>query len=152
MLRDEAFLRSLGIFRVFLGELDAAIAKAGVTRMLDHIGLRVADFEKSQLFYEQILAPLGYSVVMGFRDIVGFGVDGKPGFWISCGPTSEPIHIAFAASSPAAVDAFYEAGLAAGGTCNGAAGIREQYHAGYYAAFILDPDGNNIEAVCHDGA
>jgi catechol 2,3-dioxygenase-like lactoylglutathione lyase family enzyme len=123
-----------------------------VKRLLDHIGLKVGDFKKSKLFYEQVLAPLGYSAVMGFRDIVGFGVDGKPGFWISGGPTSGPLHIAFAASSQAEVDAFHKAGLAAGGTCNGAAGIREEYHAGYYAAFILDPDGNNIEAVCHDGA
>lgn len=126
--------------------------EGGVTRVLDHIGLHVANLEKSQRFYEQVLEPLGYSVVMGFRDIIGFGANGHPGFWISCGPTSESLHVAFVAATPAAVDAFYEAAIAAGGTCNGPAGLREQYHAGYYAAFVLDPDGNNIEAVCHDGA
>ncbi|MBW2713080.1 MAG: VOC family protein [Deltaproteobacteria bacterium] len=124
--------------------------------MLDHIGLRVKNLEKSQLFYEQLLAPLGFSVVMSFRGIVGFGDCGKPAFWLSAlsteAPASAPLHVAFSATSRAAVDTFYEAGLAAGGVCNGPAGLREQYHANYYTAFLLDPDGNNVEAVCHVGA
>ncbi|PKL77297.1 MAG: glyoxalase/bleomycin resistance/extradiol dioxygenase family protein [Candidatus Melainabacteria bacterium HGW-Melainabacteria-1] len=121
--------------------------------MLDHIGLRVSNFERSKAFYEQVLKPLGYGVEMAFEhegiSAAGFGSQGKPSFWISEGQPAEGLHLAFAASNRAAVDAFYAAALAAGATDNGAPGPRPQYHPGYYGAFVLDLDGHNIEAVCH---
>lgn len=120
--------------------------------MLDHLGISVADFEKSKLFFRRALAPLGYEVVMEFgAEAAGLGVGGRPDFWLakSAGAVSGPAHICFGASSRAAVDAFHKAALAAGGKDNGAPGLRPQYHPTYYGAFVLDPDGNNVEAVCH---
>lgn len=130
--------------------------------MLDHIGLAVKDFARSRAFYEQALAPLSLGVVMevtpeqtGGGAHCGFGAEGKPFFWIGTGPTlsgaavSGPIHVAFGAASRAGVDAFHRAALAAGGRDNGAPGLRPHYHPDYYGAFVFDPDGNNIEAVCH---
>jgi len=119
--------------------------------MLDHLGIRVSDYAKSKRFYESALAPLGYEVVMEFGgSAAGLGAAGKPDFWISPGEMSGPIHIAFASPDRATVAAFHEAAIAAGGTDNGAPGLRPQYHPNYYGAFVFDPDGNNIEAVCHE--
>lgn len=127
--------------------------------MLDHIGLTVSDFAKGRAFFDAALAPLGIGVVMevtpeqtGGSSHVGYGSDGKPYFWIgSAGPTTGSLHVAFVASDRATVDAFYAAALAAGGRDNGPPGIRAHYHPNYYGAFVLDPDGHNIEAVCHQG-
>ena len=127
--------------------------------MIDHIGMSVSDIARATEFYRKALAPLGISVVMevsaedtGGGAAVGFGADWKPFFWIGEGfhPAGDQhIHVAFAASSREAVDAFYAAALASGGKDNGPPGLRPHYHADYYAAFVLDADGNNIEAVCH---
>jgi catechol 2,3-dioxygenase-like lactoylglutathione lyase family enzyme len=120
--------------------------------MLDHVGINVSDYAASRAVYEGALAPLGYALLMepvpGFG---GFGRDGKPDFWITDRrtPTTQNVHIALAADDRATVDAFHAAALEAGGTDNGAPGVREMYHPGYYGAFVLDPDGNNVEAVCH---
>jgi len=126
--------------------------------MLDHIGITVADAERSRQFYEQALAPLGIALIMTVGPehtpsggtAYGFGSDGKPYFWFGdhAGAGSR-VHVAFAAASRAQVDDFHRAALAAGGIDNGAPGPRPQYHPGYYGAFVLDPDGMNIEAVCH---
>ncbi|MGE0240098.1 MAG: VOC family protein [Parvibaculaceae bacterium] len=125
--------------------------------MLDHVGFAVADYEKAKAFYEKALKPLGISVVMevtpeqtGNVAAAGFGDAQKPYFWIGTGDKPKGgQHVAFAAQSRKAVDAFYAAAIAAGGRDNGAPGPRPHYHADYYGAFVLDPDGNNIEAVCH---
>lgn len=125
--------------------------------MLDHIGFAVSDFARSRAFYERALAPLGFAPVMdvtreqsGNYEGTGFGPPGRPQFWIGTGDHSEGhVHVAFAADSRAAVDAFYAAALAAGGRDNGAPGLRLHYHPNYYGAFVLDPDGHNVEAVCH---
>ena len=119
--------------------------------MFDHVGLNVRDYGASRAFYEQALAPLGYRVVMGSDEWrgAGFGTT-KPEFWISQrAPFTSGAHVAFHCGDHATVDAFYEAALAAGGTGNGPPGIREHYHPTYYAAFVYDLDGNNLEAVCH---
>ena len=120
--------------------------------MLDHIGLNVSDYDRSRGFYARALEPLGLSLLMEpVPRTAGFGRDGKPWFWITAErqPTTENVHVAFTALDRAAVDAFHAAGLAAGGIDNGAPGIREIYHPTYYGAYVLDPDGNNVEAVCH---
>lgn len=127
--------------------------------MIDHTGLNVSNPAVSRAFYEKALAPLGYAVLMevpteftGGKVVLGMGVAPKPDFWLSEGtPQSPHIHIAFTAPNRAAVDAFYAAALAAGGKDNGPPGPRPHYHPGYYGAFVLDPDGHNIEAVCHGG-
>ncbi len=118
--------------------------------MIDHVNLSVRDYETSKRFYVDALAPLGYELIMEFGRVGGFGTGGKPDFWISeRGEPSAPVHVAIASQDRAAVDAFYEAALAAGGKDNGPPGPRPQYHEAYYGAFVLDSDGNNIEAVCH---
>lgn len=125
--------------------------------MIDHTGLMVSDMAKSKEFYQSALAPLGYTLRMELRKEetggfagAGFGETPKPDFWIGEGtPNQPPIHVAFTAKDQAAVDAFYEAALAAGGRNNGKPGLRPQYHPNYYGAFVLDPDGHNIEAVFH---
>ncbi len=125
--------------------------------MIDHIGMPVSDLARATEFYAQALAPLGIAVVMQVSAeesdhgaAVGFGANQKPFFWIGEGERpGGHIHVAFAASSREAVDAFYRAALAASGKDNGAPGLRPHYHADYYGAFVLDRDGNNIEAVCH---
>src|SRR5258708_36522996 len=110
--------------------------------MIDHTGVNVSNFARSKAFYAAALAPLGYSVLMEFGDAAGFGVAPKPDFWIGEGtPNVPPIHVAFRAEARAQVDAFYHAGLATGGKDNGAPGLRPHYHANYYGAFVLDPDG-----------
>jgi catechol 2,3-dioxygenase-like lactoylglutathione lyase family enzyme len=119
---------------------------------LDHVGVEVTDFAASRAFYERALEPLGIGVVMEWGEtMAGFGVPGRPSFWIRRAgeaPVSGPLHVAFHAADRARVDAFHEAALAAGGRDNGPPGPRE-YHPSYYGAFVLDPDGNNVEAVCH---
>jgi catechol 2,3-dioxygenase-like lactoylglutathione lyase family enzyme len=117
--------------------------------MIDHIGIHVSDGKRSKAFYVQALATLGYEIVMEWEEACGFGVAGKPDFWISPGPLNPVLHVAFRANDRATVNAFYEAALRAGGRDNGAPGIRQHYHANYYGAFVLDPDGYNIEAVTH---
>jgi catechol 2,3-dioxygenase-like lactoylglutathione lyase family enzyme len=126
--------------------------------MLDHIGINVSDFARSKAFYQAALAPLGYQLRKQHASAAGFGVaqgygkspDPAGDFWISQGRPQEPrFHFAFSAASRADVDAFFARAVAAGGTGNGAPGLRPQYHAAYYGAFVLDPDGYNIEAVCH---
>jgi len=124
--------------------------------MIDHIGFPVSDYEKAKAFYLKALAPLGYSLVMevtqqqtGGDPAAGFGANGKPDFWIGGeGGLNKAMHIAIAAKDRAMVDAFYEAAMAAGAKDNGPPGLRPHYHANYYGAFVLDPDGHNIEAVC----
>jgi len=121
--------------------------------MFDHIGFRVRDVEASRKFYLAALAPLGVGVAMEGPYGVGLGRGGKPSLWLSQGePPVSPLHIAFAARNRAEVDAFHAAALAAGGKNNGAPGLRPHYHPNYYGAFAIDPDGHNIEAVCHSAA
>ena len=119
--------------------------------MLDHVGFSVSDYARSRAFYERALAPLGLALLMEpIPGAGGFGKDGKPFFWIdSRGPAAAAVHVAFAVERRETVDAFHAAGLEAGGTDNGAPGVRELYHPHYYGAYVLDPDGNNVEAVCH---
>ena len=126
--------------------------------MLDHVGFAVGDFARSQAFFREALAPLGIGIVKevtreqtGGSAHAGFGENGKPYFWIGDGGDTlrGPLHVAFAARTRAEVDAFHRAALHAGGRDNGAPGLRPHYHANYYGAFVLDPDGHNIEAVCH---
>ena len=116
--------------------------------MIDHLMIRVRDAKKSKAFYAKALAPLGYEVVMEFGDWTGLGADKKPDLWIASGK-GEPIHLAFSAKDRKAVDAFYQAAIGAGAKDNGKPGIRKDYHPNYYGAFVIDPDGNNLEAVCH---
>jgi len=117
---------------------------------LDHVSLRVRDLEHSRTFYTAALAPLGVAILMEGGGAVGFGRLGKPQFWLNPGGTpTGPTHIAFVAATRAAVRAFHAAAIAAGGVDNGAPGLRPHYHPDYYGAFVLDPDGNNAEAVCH---
>lgn len=124
--------------------------------MIDHTGVNVSNFEKSKEFYSKALAPIGYSLLMevpasvtGHTDAAGFGEPSKPDFWIGEGSVSRPpTHLAFRVNSRRLVDAFYQAAMEAGGRDNGAPGLRPHYHPDYYAAFVLDPDGHNIEAVC----
>ena len=118
--------------------------------MFDHIGFGVSDVAQSKAFFLKSLAPLGVTVVMEGPYGLGLGRKGKPSLWIhetTSKPT--PMHIAFAADSRQDVDAFYRAALAAGGKDNGAPGLRPHYHANYYGAFVIGPDGHNVEAVCH---
>ena len=117
--------------------------------ILDHINIGVADLEQSRAFYERALAPLGVAVVMEHQAGVGFGRAGRPQFWISDRGRSGPIHGAFCAPDRATVDRFHDEAVAAGGRDNGVPGVRPQYHPAYYGAFVLDPDGNNVEAVSH---
>jgi len=130
--------------------------------MIDHVGLTVSDLNASRAFYAQALAPLGYALLaevpaaVAGRAHAGFGVAPKPDFWLSAAGAAHPatagLHVCLRAANRAQVDAFHAAALAAGGRDNGQPGLRPQYHPNYYGAFVLDPDGNNIEAVCHDPA
>lgn len=127
--------------------------------MIDHLGITVRDFDRSLAFYSAALAPLGYAVLMQFPGVAGLGKDGKPDFWIGAhrpdywpagaAVANAPVHLAFAAASAQEVDAFYAAAIAAGGVDHGAPGPRPEYHPGYYGAFVIDPNGNNFEAVFH---
>jgi catechol 2,3-dioxygenase-like lactoylglutathione lyase family enzyme len=117
--------------------------------MLDHLTLKVRDLEKAKAFYTAALEPLGYVVMMEFGEFAGLGA-GKPDLWLRRDPDNvRPNHVALAARDRKAVDAFYEAAMAAGATDNGKPGVRTDYHPTYYAAFILDSDGHNVEVVCH---
>lgn len=129
--------------------------------MIDHVGFAVSDYEKAKAFYAKALAPLGYALIMEVpaegnpseAPAAGFGKGGKPDFWIGGeGKLEKPLHVAIVAETRAAVDAFHKAALAAGARDNGAPGLRPHYHPNYYGAFVLDPDGHNIEAVCHSPA
>lgn len=129
--------------------------------MIDHIGFPVSDYVRSKAFYAVALAPLGYAPVMEVTaeetesgaPACGFGKNGKPDFWIGGeGALTGVLHVAIVAESRAEVDAFHRAALAAGGRDNGAPGLRPHYHPNYYGAFVFDPDGHNIEAVCHKPA
>lgn len=117
--------------------------------MLDHVTLRVHDLAASKAFYAALLAPLGYAVIAEYPEAIGLGAGGKPDFWLAPDPAAAPQHLAFAAPTRAAVDAFHAAGLAAGGRDNGAPGLRVHYHPNYYGAFIDDPSGHHMEAVIH---
>ncbi len=125
--------------------------------MIDHTGVNASDFVKSKEFYSKALAVIGYSLlvdlpaaVTGSTDVAGFGVPPKSDFWVSNGtPNVPPVHVAFRVETRTQVDAFFKAALAAGGRDHGPPGIRPHYHPNYYGAFVLDPDGHNIEAVCH---
>lgn len=121
--------------------------------MLDHIKLFVSDVDRSKAFYELAFQPLGYRVLLEpAPGIVGMGRD-FPNFWLAQAEgSSTTAHVAIRADTRSVVDDFHAAALAAGGTDNGPPGVRPQYHPSYYGAFVHDPDGNNIEAVCHDPA
>lgn len=118
--------------------------------MFDHVGVGVSDLAASRVFFLQALAPLGGAVVMEGPYGVGIGQEGKPSLWLfETRERPAHLHIAFAARSRAEVDAFHRAALAAGGKDNGAPGLRPHYHPSYYGAFVIGPDGHNVEAVCH---
>ncbi|MEO5805280.1 VOC family protein [Devosia sp.] len=121
--------------------------------MFDHFGFAVGDFDKSAAFYDAALTPLGIKRAMQFEfpggQVIGYGAE-RPEFWVNSGEAlRDHVHIAFAAKTRAEVDAFHKAAMAAGGRDNGKPGIRTEYHPAYYGAFVLDPDGHNVEAVCH---
>jgi catechol 2,3-dioxygenase-like lactoylglutathione lyase family enzyme len=119
--------------------------------MIDHMGIRVSNLDRSIAFYTKALAPLGYALVMKWETFAGFGVGGKPDFWIDgTQPPKETIHVAFRAGGRQIVRDFYDAALAAGGKDNGPPGPRPHYHEHYYGGFVHDPDGHNVEAVCHE--
>ena len=126
--------------------------------MIDHTAVTVSDLARSVQFYRAALAPLGYAVlaefpaeITGGGAVAGFGVAPKADFWVAQGsPNRPPVHVAFRTPSRAAVEAFHAAALGAGGRDNGAPGPRPHYHEHYYGAFVLDPDGHNIEVVCHE--
>ena len=123
--------------------------------MLDHLGLDVSDYDRSKAFYAKALAPLGIELLMEpIPTVGGFGEAGMSYFWIGHRgrPAQTGVHVAFKAESRGKVDAFHAAALDAGATDNGGPGMREIYHPNYYGAFVLDPDGNNVEAVCHTPA
>ena len=129
--------------------------------MIDHVGFPVSNYERSKAFYSKALAPLGYTLIMEVAadrtesgsPAAGFGKNGKPDFWIGGeGGLKGIVHVAIAADDRRAVDAFHRDALTAGAKDNGAPGLRPQYHASYYGAFVLDPDGHNVEAVCHASA
>lgn len=118
--------------------------------IFDHLSLAVSDIKKSRAFYEKALAPLGIAVRMEFDGSIGMGLEGQPRLWIfESKEPQRPMHIAFSSPDRKTVAAFHEAALTAGAKDNGAPGLRPDYHPHYYGAFALDPDGHNIEAVCH---
>jgi catechol 2,3-dioxygenase-like lactoylglutathione lyase family enzyme len=117
--------------------------------ILDHVTFAVTNFDRSKAFYERALQPLGITVLFQFPGSAGLG-KGRPQFWIGAGGSgTQRAHIAFVAANRAEVDAFYAAAIEAGGKDNGKPGLRPMYHPNYYGAFVLDPDGYNVEAVCH---
>lgn len=132
-------------------ESEAVPAAEVPAYVLDHVGLAVSEIARSRRFYEEALRPLGFGIVLEFGDppVLGIGLAGMPQFWLHQGPPSAPVHVAFHAVDRPAVDAFHAAALAGSGRDNGAPGLRRHYHPSYYGAFVLDPDGNNVEAVCH---
>jgi catechol 2,3-dioxygenase-like lactoylglutathione lyase family enzyme len=139
--------------------LNATVRGARAKRMdmIDHAGFDVSEPVRSRRFYDQALAPLGYKLLMevppeftGGAVVLGYGAPPMPDFWLHQGTPNQPrLHVAFRAANRSQVDAFYLAAIAAGGKDNGPPGLRPHYHPNYYGAFVLDPDGHNIEAVCH---
>jgi catechol 2,3-dioxygenase-like lactoylglutathione lyase family enzyme len=123
----------------------------GEKAMFDHVMVKVKDLNSSKRFYTAALAPLGFSVQYDADGMLGFGPKDAPALWLAKakGETNGPVHLAFVAKDRGAVQAFYAAALPAGGKDNGKPGLRPEYHANYYGGFVKDPDGNNIEAVCH---
>ena len=117
--------------------------------MFDHILLKVKDLNASKRFYTAALAPLGFTLEYEGDGMIGFGPKGAPALWLNQGESGGPVHVAFVAENRAAVQAFYAAALPAGGKDNGKPGLRPNYATNYYGGFVKDPDGNNIEAVCH---
>jgi catechol 2,3-dioxygenase-like lactoylglutathione lyase family enzyme len=118
--------------------------------MLDHVTVNVSDIGQAKQFYREALAPLGYSLQMEFPGAAGFGTgEGIPDFWLGSSEERGASHVAFQAPDRETVDRFYEAAMAAGGKDNGTPGLRPHYHETYYAAYVHDGDGNNVEAVCH---
>ena len=120
--------------------------------MIDHAGVHVSDYAKAKDYYTKALAPIGYSVLSDYPDYkaAGFGEGGKADFWISGDGAEQDNHVAFSAKNKQQVDEYYKAAIAAGGADNGAPGYRKDYNPGYYAAFVKDLDGHNIEVVFHD--
>jgi catechol 2,3-dioxygenase-like lactoylglutathione lyase family enzyme len=116
---------------------------------IDHAAMNVSDLERSKAFYTDALKPLGYSLMFEIEGFLGFGDAQMPSLGVVRRDPAGGGHIALAAPDRATVDAFHDAAMAAGGTDNGEPGLREHYHPTYYAAFVRDPDGNNVEAVCH---
>lgn len=117
--------------------------------MFDHIGIRISDLPKSMRFYDAVLGSLGHERCCSDEATVGYGAGGNPSFWLhATGLPGAGSHIAFASPDRQSVEAFHSAGVAAGGADNGAPGPRPDYGRGYFAAFLIDPDGNNVEAVC----
>ena len=118
--------------------------------MFDHIGFGVTDYAASKAFFLKALQPLGVTIVMEGPYGLGLGRNNKPSLWLQqTADKPAPLHLAFTAANLAQVDAFYRAALEAGGTDNGAPGLRPHYHPHYYGAFVIGPDGHNVEAVCH---
>lgn len=118
--------------------------------LIDHIGVAISDYERSKEFYLKALAPLNIGLVVEIQGWAGFGRNGKTDFWFGPDDTVQsPMHIAFVAESREKVEQFYTAAIAAGARDNGKPGVRPEYHRNYYGAFVIDPDGHNIEAVCH---
>jgi catechol 2,3-dioxygenase-like lactoylglutathione lyase family enzyme len=120
--------------------------------MLDHVSIQCADPDESAAFYDAVLAPLGVERVMDFGTVIGYGVAGRPTFWIGPLTTGEPnreIHVAFQAADRATVRAFFDSAVTAGAEVLHEPREWPEYHPGYYGAFVRDPDGNNVEAVCH---
>jgi catechol 2,3-dioxygenase-like lactoylglutathione lyase family enzyme len=122
--------------------------------ILDHLSIQCADPAASAAFYDAVLGPLGAVRAMEFGPVIGFGVEGRPSFWIGPLTTGEPnreIHVAFAAADREAVQAFFDAAVGLGAEVLHEPRLWPEYHPGYYGAFVRDPDGNNVEAVCHQG-
>ena len=120
--------------------------------MIDHFGVNVADMAASVRFYDSVLGVLGFTRQMDFGEAIGYGTEGHPDFWVSSsasGSSNRECHIAFAASDRAAVQAFFDAATALGAEALHAPREWPEYHPGYFGAFVRDPDGNNVEAVCH---
>jgi catechol 2,3-dioxygenase-like lactoylglutathione lyase family enzyme len=120
--------------------------------MLDHVSIQCADVGASSAFYDAVLAPLRGARVMDFGEVIGYGVDGRPTFWLGPLTTGEPnreIHVAFEAGDRAGVRAFFDAAVTAGAIVLHEPRVFPEYHPDYYGAFVRDPDGNNVEAVCH---
>jgi catechol 2,3-dioxygenase-like lactoylglutathione lyase family enzyme len=118
--------------------------------IFDHLTLTVRDLQASSEFYARALRPLGLSKQRDYGEMLAFGPEGRPAFWLKAGPTPQSsLHLAFRTRDRAAVDGFHAEALKAGGQDDGAPGLREHYHPNYYGAFVIDPDGHHIEAVCH---
>ena len=134
------------------------LAERKTNTMIDHLSTYATDYDATRAFYQAVFTPLGHTLQMEFADQPGqrmcaFGPQGNPAFWvIEIAQAASPRHVAFCADSRDQVQAFYEAGMDNGGSDNGAPGPRPIYHQHYYGAFLLDPDGNNVEAVCHQPA